>query len=807
MANHKGSAAPTEGRAWQGWLARRAGGLAALLVGLVLLTSPLFLGEWAIALLGGLLVVLGVLEGMHTLAGPHRRDVWAYVPGVVTVLAGMLVWVSPSLVLSGLLTLLALLLAAEGVSLITGAVRREQGPARWWTLLGGVVNLGLAALVWFQRSELGIAAVGVILGIYVTSEGWRMLLAPLDGAAEADGCLPADAHPDPKLGLAPDPAIGRVRAAAEAQAGLREPVDAYWVLTIVAIFFAIHLGRMQIGSTWLGLMAPVVAVVGDLFMALVLAWLVVIPARLLWRVATRPVERAAWHRRLDPDRPAGRLPWAEYALTTWLDARLAFDLRLRAARASLRSALQSAMQVGLPITAVLVAINPIWGFSWFFNTENWASGFWQKVTEGRTDTWREAMIAAVDTQLAPQPGAAGSPFAVHPPGLGDRQDFTFLVIGDTGEGDASQASLRDRYLEVGRRPDVRFLVVSSDVIYPAGEMKDYELNFYLPFKGFEKPIYAIPGNHDWFNALDGFVANFFEPDAARVAMRARVAADYGLSSTDTEATEALIARGAFLREQYGVRTGLQRGPFFELHGARFSLLAVDTGILRQIDARQDAWLRAALARARGNFTMVILGHPFFAGGERQDTAPGFAAIHALLREAAVPVVMAGDTHDFEYYAEPYDAAGGKRVMQHFVNGGGGAYLSIGTSLAWPAWPAVADWAFYPRTDAVEAKLRAETPLWKWPFLVWLNRFDGWPLSVETLSGAFDFNRAPFFQSFMEVRVEGSRNQVRFVLHGVNGPLRWRDLQIGGEVVPAGQGPDDPAEWAMPMPASRAYATR
>ena len=54
--------------------------------------------------------------------------------------------------------------------------------------------------------------------------------------------------------------------------------------------------------------------------------------------------------------------------------------------------------------------------------------------------------------------------------------------------------------------------MSSDVIYPAGAMQDYEANFYLPFQGFAKPIYAIPGNHDWFDALEGFNANFLEAE-------------------------------------------------------------------------------------------------------------------------------------------------------------------------------------------------------------------------------------------------------------------------------------------------------
>jgi len=54
----------------------------------------------------------------------------------------------------------------------------------------------------------------------------------------------------------------------------------------------------------------------------------------------------------------------------------------------------------------------------------------------------------------------------------------------------------------------------------------------------------------------------------------------------------------------------------------------------------------------------------------------------------------------------------------------------------------------------------------------------WPAAVETLSGSLDFNRAPFFQSFMEVGVERSRRQVQLGLHGVHDLLRWRDLQTG-----------------------------
>ena len=62
---------------------------------------------------------------------------------------------------------------------------------------------------------------------------------------------------------------------------------------------------------------------------------------------------------------------------------------------------------------------------------------------------------------------------------------------------------------------------------------------------------------------------------------------------------------------------------------------------------------------------------------------------------------AGDTHDFEYYREKIGGDGAAQVMHHFVNGGGGAYLSIGTALGFPKQPAVGDWALcVPKTLSV-----------------------------------------------------------------------------------------------------------
>ena len=273
---------------------------------------------------------------------------------------------------------------------------------------------------------------------------------------------------------------------------------------------------------------------------------------------------------------------------------------------------------------------------------------------------------------------------------------------------------------------MRFVVISSDVVYPVGAMKDYETKFWLPFKGVTKPVYAIPGNHDWYDALEAFAATFLEPGAAHAAMRARVESDLRLTSTTDARIGELVREAGWLRQQYGVPTGFQRAPFFEIQTDRFALIAVDTGVVKRVDPEQMAWLRSALDRARGKSIMAILGHPFYAGGNAQTD--GYRGVCGA--EAVAPRPRRRDRHGRRHPRSrvlPRAAAAGRTRSHHLVNGGGGAYLSFGTALAWPAKPASPDWAFYPDTTAVMAKIEAETPWWKRP--AWW-----WTATVRRLAG-------------------------------------------------------------------------
>jgi hypothetical protein len=347
--------------------------------------------------------------------------------------------------------------------------------------LTALANVAVVLLILLARGWLSTWVVAIAGALRIFGITWNIIVAPVYSTADAEETIVAE------LGLADQPRAAAMAAEVEAAEQTRAAIDRGWTLSFIVTLFAIHIGRMSTDLTLLGMLSPAVAVAGDMLVAVLITLLIINPAHLLWRGPTRWIERRVWRWYLD--RSDSRGTWVDRAAGAWLRWRLTMAIRLRELRYSVPAALNQGLQSGLPFAAILAATVPVWGMSWYFDTENWAAGMWNSWAESRTDTWREAMVRAV---LGPEGGTAGpTSFAVHPQGIGSG-DFSFVVIGDTGEGDASQQVLRDQLLSVANSPNVRFVVVSSDVVYPTGAMRDYEAKFWLPFKGVTRPSTRFP---------------------------------------------------------------------------------------------------------------------------------------------------------------------------------------------------------------------------------------------------------------------------------------------------------------------------
>ena len=73
-----------------------------------------------------------------------------------------------------------------------------------------------------------------------------------------------------------------------ADASSRTPTDFYWSVIFVVVFFAIHVGRLDAEWTWLGMLTPAAATLGDIVAALVLSVVVLYPLSRSWHALDAP---------------------------------------------------------------------------------------------------------------------------------------------------------------------------------------------------------------------------------------------------------------------------------------------------------------------------------------------------------------------------------------------------------------------------------------------------------------------------------------------------------------------------------------
>jgi hypothetical protein len=254
----------------------------------------------------------------------------------------------------------------------------------------------------------------------------------------------------------------------------------------------------------------------------------------------------------------------------------------------------------------------------------------------------------------------------------DKDEVSFMVLGDPGEGDDSQYQVLRPLHATAQQTDFTYIV--SDVIYPAGDVQDYHDNFYWPYRGLPGPIFAIPGNHDWYDGLHGFMTLLCgaDPDLRPPvhASKSRWRRAF-LDLTWREPTEALqediMAMQAHRPEPSG-----QPGPYFAIELKELLLVGLDTGIQSGIDDEQGDWLRKISKVPKDK--ILLTGKPLVVDASRK-TCPidgSEDTVNAIVEDPAnrYIAVIGGDIHNFQRY--PVRHADG-RIVQHIVSGAAGAY--------------------------------------------------------------------------------------------------------------------------------------
>ncbi|MEX5269070.1 metallophosphoesterase [Kocuria sabuli] len=315
-----------------------------------------------------------------------------------------------------------------------------------------------------------------------------------------------------------------------------------------------------------------------------------------------------------------------------------------------------------------VPAKPLW---WFHPKVLWASrndriAHWiTDPTDYERGRWVRARLAAgVDPELT-----VGA--------YAEEDQVSFLVLGDTGEGDSSQYHVVRPML--ARSEGISFTYLVSDIIYPAGDVLDYEDKLFRPYQRLPGPIYAVPGNHDWYDGLHGFMTLLCDADPDL-----RPPADQELSRWRRWLLAVLWRRVSSRKRQEqlqrmrDVREGLrparseQPAPYFSIELKELLLVGIDTGIRGELDAEQGQWLRKVSAAPKDK--ILVTGKPLVVNARRKDIRiDGIPeTVRDIVDDPAHRYIatIGGDTHNYQRYPVVHDDG---RVLQHLVTGAGGAY--------------------------------------------------------------------------------------------------------------------------------------
>src|SRR5215212_1450768 len=256
----------------------------------------------------------------------------------------------------------------------------------------------------------------------------------------------------------------------------------------------------------------------------------------------------------------------------------------------------------------------------------------------------------------------------------DRSDLDparFLVVGDTGEGDESQWALVPSLLERGK--DTQFMVICSDVVYPAGDVNEYRDKFCVPYQDYHKPIYALPGNHDWYDGLNGFMVHFCGAEPSERSLGSnRILKRLWRKAARVD--PEVLKRCRVLRPEIEEHLK-QPGPYFAIDTGPLRIVSIDTGISGNLDHEQGEWLRW-VSSENPKPKILLTGKPIYVDGEHH---PGriedddTTTVDSIVRDPRHNYVAAigGDIHNYQRY--PVRLQDG-RTLLYLVNGGGGAFM-------------------------------------------------------------------------------------------------------------------------------------
>ena len=266
--------------------------------------------------------------------------------------------------------------------------------------------------------------------------------------------------------------------------------------------------------------------------------------------------------------------------------------------------------------------------------------------------------AALGLNLSSRPAAAdgiNSPFDQH-----------FMIVGDFGSMDKSQSAVSAGMIRYAQTHSLKpqGLWLLGDNFYK--ELKGgvdsprWKTGFdaMYPANSFPGPCWAMLGNHDYHDTIDGELAQLAYAEKHLTTRWKMPAKWYRVDWPQVKPVVTFLVvdtNWKNINEQLHKKSIGKRKPWW---------------ISEDEEKAQDAWLKAELAKPRtAPFLFVTGHHPFYTNGPHGDTKPLLEKWGKLLQENGVHLYLCGHDHDLQHL----ELEGLKTSF--VVSGAGGARLT------------------------------------------------------------------------------------------------------------------------------------
>ena len=147
-------------------------GVLLIAAGILAIIYPIISSAAVVILLGWLLIISGIVQGLSLLSARHVPHFWLQLISVIlAMLIGFLFLRDPAQGMATVALLLIVFFMIEGISKVVFALTIRPFPNWGWVLASGLVGILLALVLWANLPVTALWLVGFLLGINLVSVG------------------------------------------------------------------------------------------------------------------------------------------------------------------------------------------------------------------------------------------------------------------------------------------------------------------------------------------------------------------------------------------------------------------------------------------------------------------------------------------------------------------------------------------------------------------------------------------------------------------------------------------------------------